>query len=294
MTSQEVWEAVGTLKESDEFEVEWRAVGAKKWRIWKGIVMKEAKVEATHRERYAQVRYPAQGPTIYFMPQDGLNGTMKVEYLMIDRISGVNTPVPKEKPKEEEEEVAERPTNIRSESDDETSEDEEDGKPAPEDEKYALDPSKWMLTVRKEIDVIRLKMWFDKNFTQIHTHPAEEHMILDILDSIKTAIDTVKIAPGVCKLRPWVKGQEKLISRLIIQQERKKGVGNQGISALQRAFEHSSRPDWITKATKLAADDLKILMNSEKTPGRTKGEKKKRYNGKRQEPPRVPVIKPSN
>jgi hypothetical protein len=290
MNEKEIWEKVYTLRKGDLLHIEFRRPAAVEWEIWEGArVMAEATRDSTNAiHAYAAVKPPGttgRGRTkaVISFPQDGNNGTAKVEYRVIRPVlpEVALTPDPRFKtPPAQTGAVA---------YDEEHSEDEEvrSAEDYAEDDTAALhypeyyeDPKQWARLLKEPLDREMMVQYFAR-YQSKWVHSAEKETVREITEAVQSLVRLAYDMPSVTMNPHFLATTKKLITRLILQDKRAEGAAPIEVEALRQGLSAHNQAPWIQQGFTRAADRLRILrlndsramagFPSETTWGRGKG-----------------------
>jgi hypothetical protein len=190
---------------------------------------------------------------IISFPQDGNNGTTKVEYRTIRKVIPMaelspdprfTTPVAN--PSQEEEEI---------EAAGEDGEDDTSPYHYPE---YYEDPGEWVRIMKEPLDREMLIQHFAR-FESQWTHWQERHIVREIMETLQALVRMAYDVPSITENNHFLVAAKKLITRLKLQERRMDGAGPLEVEALRQGLDEKNEAKWFQVGLTRAADRLRIM-----------------------------------
>jgi hypothetical protein len=260
MDEKTIWEKVYTLRKGDMLFLEFRRPASVEWEVWDGAkVMAEASRDPTDvTSSYAAVKPPGtsargRSKAIISFPQDGNNGTTKVEYRTIRKVIPVaelspdpRFRTPTANPPQEEEE---------NEADEDDAEDDTSAYHYPE---YYEDPGEWVRIMKEPLDREMLIQHFAR-FESQWTHWQERHIVREIMETLQALVRMAYDVPSITENSHFLVAAKKLITRLKLQERRMDGAGPLEVEALRQGLDEKNEAKWFQVGLTRAADRLRIM-----------------------------------
>jgi hypothetical protein len=280
-SQEEVWMITDALQVGSTIQVEWRQKGkGKRFKASEGEVLRASCPSGAGSLRYAAVRFErAPGPSMF--PEDGANGTLALEYRVIDVEDPIEfTPSPMKEAAMKA--VSRRPQEARCtdandvrqpravvlaekrRNEEEFGECYDDPDAAPEEVqdfhsyRYYLDPATWDLVVPRDIDVLKAQLWMRSHFADLSNSklPAENFIFADLLECVCDDLASVRQHPEHVTSSHWVLSRERLLARMILQVDRINGATAAQLNACQRGFKERHQPQWLQQTRERGAQLL--------------------------------------
>jgi hypothetical protein len=304
----QVWELAYSLKVGQTFVIEWRTIAnasrtGQRWKEKRGVILQACTKGGAGKQRYASVQFEGMVRPAMF-PEDGENGTQNLEYRCVELDEEeAFTPSPeKQDAAEPRNSVVPNPTSkppipnprVRvmveeARKEVEVPSDHDVASECPDEEEEAiidaetcLDPAKWDVLTKRELDVLRAQSWIREYFLPLtRTKSQSDNIILtDLIDVLCADLSSVRLSPDVIRNSEWLRAREKALARLLIQMERAEGASTAQLNALQRGFTNRKQPEWIRQAREAGAH-----MMSHPDPFRKSGSKDGRPKEKKSSKP---------
>jgi hypothetical protein len=239
-----------SLKKGDHVDVWFRRPDGDSWTLWKGVVKRPVVDTTAEGEgRFAWIHYTGDGAPATQMlrfPQEPAvclygSATAKIVDPKVEAAKEfVGLAL-------DEDELPDTTTTI-----DGTCEGE------PDEVLYMLDPSQWFRVIKQKAEADIMFRALEKRYENV-AGGSEAHDVRWMLESLKSDIRSVVKRPSYCADPSWVKGRQDLLGRLHVLQQKKAGMSNEMLAALDNAMANRDLPPWLREVSKDAMDNSKAL-----------------------------------
>lgn len=257
LSPDEAYTLAKSLKKGDLVEIWFRQGDEDPWTLWNGKTIRSvADASKDGTARYAWIQYTGEKAPPDVMLQFPQDPAICV-YGAGSRIVTKDVKQPKKEfiaLKLDAEDAAE---DSGSDSDD-SSETVAVKMYDPEDLEIMLDPARWHLVLRERSDAKEMARAFKDRYENVASG-TEAHSVKWMLKSLKGDMKGVVKRPSYCADETWVQARQDLIGRLHLLHQKKAGMSNEMLAALDNAIANRKLPVWLQEASKQAMDSQKAL-----------------------------------